>query len=220
MDGLDAFSWHDYQMGGAAPDIDNQKMGQFDHYLERLRILAPSKSLIVDELGLWNESPLGTLNLTGGTVCDWKTAGDRAVKMIVSLRAVGSECILPHIFAGGGGNKLDGFEPSNRGPQPKTSAFLMACYWLNNATPIGHRVIGDKAFFYAWRRSDGSTLVFAWGVEGSKIDFHPIGEWKTTDIFGQAVTTSALGSEPLLIWVAKTTAPELTLDAVAAALGQ
>jgi hypothetical protein len=221
LNNLDAFSWHDYRMNEFPPDADRGNWKSVDQYLERLRTLVPLKSLIVDELGLWNESPLGTLNLKGGdNVCDWKTACERAVKMTVMLRGGGVECILPHNFVGGGGHKLDGVDPSNRGPQPKSSTFLMTCYWLNGAKGAGHRVIGGRAFFYAWTRPDGSTLVFAWCTEGNTIGFHPANAWRTTDIFGQAVATQTLSEEPVLIWAAKADVPALTLDAVAAAMVQ
>jgi hypothetical protein len=140
--------------------------------------------------------------------------------MTVMLRDADVECILPHVFAGTGGHKLDGFEPSGRGPQPKTSAFLMTCYWLNGATPIGHRVIGDKTFVYAWKRLDGSTLAFAWCTEGSTVDFHSPEPWRITNVFGQRVVTSSLGPEPILIWADEKTAPELTLEAAVAMIRQ
>lgn len=129
-----------------------------------------------------------------------ETDGDRAIKMTVMLRGGGVECIVPNNFAGGGGHKLDGFDPANRGPQPKSSVFLMTCHWLNGATRVGHHVVGDKVFFYAWERPDGSTLVFAWCTEGNTSGFRPVSTWRTTDIFGQDVATQTLSEEPLLIW--------------------
>ncbi|HXI84263.1 MAG TPA: LamG-like jellyroll fold domain-containing protein, partial [Verrucomicrobiae bacterium] len=214
---FDGWSWHDYNRGYHAPDQD---YGTPDWVpileTDRLRYyfgnFATQKPLLVDELGLYGHSALGTTNATANpgynSNIDWYRGMCRAIKTTVMYRACGAAAIIPHIFTGYGQSpdsnlELFGWDMSAtnvnspRGPHPKTSAFLMTCYWLNGATFAGYRNPGTNAFLYAWQLADNSSLVVAWAPEGQTVPLQA-NALVTTDIYGRTNSVTALSEEPVL----------------------
>ena len=95
-----------------------------------------------------------------------------------------------------------------------TSAFLMTCHWLNGAQLIGHRVIGDSVFLYAWKSADERPFVMVWCTEGHSMPL----TMTFTDFFGREMKTNILGEEPVMIRFEKQQDPEKALDQVVAAM--
>src|ERR1017187_10222125 len=96
-------------------------------------------------------------------------------------RAAGVEALIPHVLAlfsqvpRNPNFAIYGWDASTdrviapRGPHPKTSAFLMTCYWLDGARPAQQRIINDRVFLYNWQLPSGGQLAFAWCSEGQTI---------------------------------------------------
>jgi hypothetical protein len=133
----------------------------------------------------------------------------RTIKTTVMYRACGVEAIMPHVFAlyTGVPNpnlELYGWDQSAtnsaapRGPHPKTSAFLMTCYWLNGATPIDYRTPGTNVFLYAWQLTNNTSLVIAWALEGQTVLLQTNGLAQATDIYGHTNNITALTEEPVV----------------------
>jgi hypothetical protein len=169
---------------------------------------------LVDELGLYGQSALGITNTTPNPVyrsnLDWYRGMCRTIKTTVMYRACGVEAILPHVFAlfaqpPNSNLELFGWDQSDtsgatlRGPHPKTSAFLMTCYWLNGATLVDYRTPGQKAFLYAWQLPNNTSLVIAWATEGQIVPLQPNG-LAATDIYGRPNNITALTEEPALFF--------------------
>src|SRR5260221_13817354 len=89
---------------------------------------------------------------------------------------------------------------SPRGPHPKTSAFLMTCYWLNGAMLADYRTPGQVAFLYAWQLTNNTSVVFAWAAEGQTVPLQTSGLPQTTDIYGNTNNIMALTEEPALFF--------------------
>ena len=172
---------------------------------------ATQKPLLVDELGLYGQSALGLTNTTTDPLyrsnLDWYRGMCRTIKTIVMYRACGVGDISPHVFAlyTGVPNpnlELYGWDLSatnsalSRGPHPKTSAFLMTCYWLNGATLVDYRAPGQNAFLYAWQLTNNTSLVFAWALEDQTVPLQMNGLPQATDIYGNTNNITALTEEP------------------------
>jgi hypothetical protein len=235
LDLFDGWSWHDYERGLYAPDQDYGAPGwspalETDHLIPYFGSFVTQKPLLVDELGLYGQSALGIANTTTNPTfrsnLDWYRGMCRAMKTCVMYRATGVEVLIPHVFALFGqvprnpNLEVYGWDASTdyviapRGPHPKTSAFLMTCYWLNGAQLIGHRALGDFVFLYAWKSANGRSFVMAWCAEGHTAPL----AMKFTDFFGRKMKTNILGEEPVMIHFEKQQDPEKVLDLVVAAM--
>ncbi len=209
---FDGWSWHDYYRGFFAPDVDYLSPDlvrsiSTDHLEWTCGRFADLPSLFVDELGLYGRSALGTDTGTNidthlASSLDWYRGMCRAIKTTVMYRAAGISCIIPHVLPlsedlSNPNFELCGWDNGFRGPHPKTSAFLMTCYWLNGATLAGYRNPGTNAFLYAWQLADNSSLVVAWAPEGQTIPLQ-VNALVTTDIYGRTNSVTALSEEPVL----------------------
>jgi hypothetical protein len=225
---LDGFSYHDYMMPQAAPDRDtipaHVMVPRIDRRVANFRSSTGNLPEFVDEVGLYGRSALGTVN-TGlpefQSNLSWQQGVWRAIKYVVMYRAAGVQVLIPHVFPMGtsdaqGNLEINGWDMGERGPHPKTSAFLMACYWLNGAGPIQQKVIDDQIFLYGWSRPDGHVLVMAWCIEGHSAKLRPAETFKISDIYGQAIKATLLGPEPTLFNPSGTTSVQGAMDAVAA----
>ena len=233
---FDGWSWHDYNRGYHAPDQD-YGTPDWVPILETDRLsyyfgnFATQKPLLVDELGLYGHSALGTTNATANpgynSNIDWYRGMCRAIKTTVMYRACGAETIIPHILTGYGQSpdsnlELFGWDMSAtnvnspRGPHPKTSAFLMTCYWLNGATLTDYRTPGQKAFLYAWQLPNNTSVVFAWATEGQTVSLINT-TLAATDLYGNSIPVSTLTETPVL-FQSSTLSPAALLTNVLAAL--
>jgi hypothetical protein len=222
---LDGFTFHDYYLRDAAPDARAQlRVGyrpRIDQIVQRYRLLLGDKELVMDEGGLFGHSALGIVNTQVGdndrlSELSWERALARTIKYVVMYRAENVQALIPHIFTARtkdakNNHELFGWELNNRGPHPKTSAFIMTCHTLEGARLIEKRILNNKLFLYAWQRPDGHPLVFAWCVEGHSAALRPTQRMRATDVFGHEVLTDMLGEEPVLFHQA-------TVDAIVAAL--
>jgi len=227
---IDGFSWHDYWAYDVPPDQDITRNGSvIPGILGRVQRYRQAAGfhygpLYISELGLYGQSALGMpyppvpKGLTGGptvTAPDWQTGMSRAIKYAVLYRAMGAEMMMPLVFSLGGFSLTDdqdtvyGWEYGYRGPAPKTSAFLMACYWLNNAQFVDYRFLGQKVFLLAWQRPNGASAVFAWTIEGQPVTLSSTAGLNATDIFGNSISATSLTSTPILFQSNTTTAVAL-----------
>ncbi|MEM4605990.1 MAG: hypothetical protein QW103_03085, partial [Candidatus Pacearchaeota archaeon] len=138
---------------------------------------------------------------------DWYRGLNRAIKSTILWVAGGVKVVSPHvlIFASKTNppelKQLDiyGFDFNYRGPHPKTSAFLMTSYWLNNATFIEKRILNNEVFFYGFRRNNGENIVFVWAKEGTTKQLKD-NTLDARDIYGKKVKVSRLGEEPVIFY--------------------
>jgi hypothetical protein len=161
----------------------------------------------------------------------WQRGMNRLIQSVVMWRADGADAIIPHVMPMSGSNtganwEVYGWEwgtsansPEGRGPHPKTSAYLMTGYWLNNATFVDARTPGQQVFLYAWRRPDNSSLVFAWTAEGHTASLQPSPAFTVRDIFGQTNQINALTETPVLFSSA-TLSPSVLMSNILMALTQ
>ena len=209
---LDGLTFHDYTDGGSPPDQDTPwgNAGvitpRVDECVNAFRSALGESTipLLVDEVGLYGQSALGIPN-TGDPAylsgISWQRGMYRAVKLTVMYQAGGVQAIIPHVLfisTTDADNYLEiyGYEADNRGPHPKTSAYLMSGYWLNNATLVDFRTLGKQVYLYAWRRPDDTSILFAWTVEGQSVGLNS--SMTVMDIFGRPRQISALTEEPVL----------------------
>lgn len=237
---LDYLSFHDYTMKALAPDSTRQAYLDDSHIISGIdtqctdyQQALPGKPQLVDEIGLYGHSALGIdwmpdVDEHYISDLDWEIGMRRAIKYVIMYRGAGVETLIPHVFARsaeypGGNLEIFGWDlgPSvgtSRGPHPKTSAFLMSCYWLNGATFLGRQTSVSNEMVYAWGYPDGSSLVSAWCREGYATSFLPDPAWQVTDIFGQPISATVLADNPILIHVPASVPSAGVLDAVTAAI--
>jgi Concanavalin A-like lectin/glucanases superfamily/Putative Ig domain len=217
---FDGWSWHDYGRGLYAPDQEYGSPNfspalETDHLIPYFGNFVTQKPLLVDELGLYGQSALGITNTTTDPLyrsnLDWYRGMCRTIKTVVMYRACGVEALSPHVLAQYAqppdpNLELYGWDQSGtnsaipRGPHPKTSAFLMACYWLNGATLVNYRTPGQQAFLYAWQLTNNTSIVFAWAAEGHTVPLQNNGLEQPTDIYGRTNNITALTEEPALFF--------------------
>ena len=185
---------------------------------------------MVDELGLYGQSALGLTNTTTDPLyrsnLDWYRGMCRTTKTAVMYRACGVEAMIPHVFAlyTGVPNpnlELYGWDLSatnsalSRGPHPKTSAFLMTCYWLNGATLANYFTPGTNVFLYAWQLTNNTSLVFAWVAEGQTVSLINT-TLAATDLYGNSIPVSTLTEMPVLFRSSTLSAAALLTNVLAA----
>lgn len=230
---LDVFSWHDYQLNDAPPDqIVPYPPGAWviSNLVQRVSRYRDSgvttDSLFVDEIGLYAGSALGVPYPSPpaesiSPLIDWRKGMNRSIKLAALYRAAGVQTLFPHqvglpVFSlTDVGNANYGWEYGSRGPQPKTSAFLMTCYWLNGAQFVDYRTLQQKVCLFAWRRPDNTAIVFAWTVEGQVVALNGSVALKATDIFGGSVTPASLTETPVLFYSTSQDAPTLLANVIA-----
>jgi Concanavalin A-like lectin/glucanases superfamily/Putative Ig domain/Cellulase (glycosyl hydrolase family 5) len=207
---IDTLTWHDYEDYRFPPDEDVS--GGFSNVLTRIALYRQAAQfsglLAITELGLWGNSALGMsygwaqTNWPAPPV--WTVAMARTIKQTVMYRAGGADVLMPQGLATGCGfsvgwdSTLGGWEYGNRGPAPKTSAFLMTCYWLNGAQLADYRTLGRSVFLFAWQRPDNTSVAFAWSLEGQSVSLNSTAGLNPTDIFGRSITPSSLTAMPIL----------------------
>jgi hypothetical protein len=215
---IDGLSWHDYwaycfppdkavlQDGKVAPHI----MGRSQAYRNAAGFDGP---LFITEMGVYGRSALGiptaTIDpgYTGGIITnapDWALGMTRGVKYAVMYRAAGVEMIMAHLISQEDTsvtdpqNALYGWEYGSRGPKAKTTAFLMAGYWLNEAERHDYRTPGEQMFLSAWRRANNTSVVFAWAGEGQSFALSNPAALTITDLYGSPLQVSQLRDHPIL----------------------
>jgi len=216
---IDGLSWHDYWAfkyppdatvtleDSLAPDI----FGRGQTHRDAAGFAGP---LFITEMGLFGKSALGIPtppidpSYNGGiaaTAPEWALGMTRGVKYAVMYRAAGAAVIIPHLLSQQDTSLIDqqnalyGWEYDQRGPKPKTSAFLMAGYWLNGAELRHYRTPGGQMVLSAWRRADSSSVVFAWAGEGQSFAISDPTALAMTDLFGNALQVNRLDDQPILI---------------------
>ncbi len=223
---LDDFSYHDYMMKFVNPDSTGQhyldaihQVSGLDNQVPKLATAALQKPMVVDEIGLYGQSALGidwtpSMNELYDSTLDWYRGLCRAIKYAVLYRANGAEMLTPHGLISHAtypnpnlqihGWDLGVSTTSNRGPHPKSSAFLMSCYWLNGASFVQKRTLGGKVLLYSWQRPNNTAVVFAWVLEGQTASFKTNTTLAATDVYGSSLQVSGLSQEPLLFHAANT----------------
>lgn len=218
---IDAFSWHDYLAYKFPPDQDVlQGDKTYPDILERAALQRAaarfSGPLFINEIGLYGQSALGIPTphihpgLTGtiANAPEWSVGMTRGVKYAVLYRSAGAEEITPHLLIAEPTGlddlhySLCGWDYGPRGPAPKTSAFLMTCYWLNGSELVDYRILGEQIVLTAWRRANNTSVVFAWAVEEQSFDLSsgtPI-NFGIRDVYGSPVQPSVLNENPILFY--------------------
>lgn len=232
---LNGLSWHDYWAfkfppdkavtydGAVAPDI----FGRGQVHREAAAFSGP---LFITELGVYGRSALGIPTpliepgYTGGILTnapEWTVGMARGVKYAVMYRATGTEMMMAHLLTHADAsltdqqNSLYGWEYLQRGPKPKTTAFLMAGYWLHGAEGRGYRTPGNQMVLSAWRRPNNTSVVFAWAGEGQSFALTNATVIPMTDLYGNALSVSRLGEQPILFHASHTNAAALLQSVLA-----
>ena len=225
---FDGWSWHDYNLGRFAPDHDYLapdwcRSITREHLQWCFGSNTVRKTMFVDELGLFGQSALGCPFVEGDALIDWHTGMCRAIKALLLYRAAGVACVIPFVIELGneGPNpnaEIFGWDYGYRGPHPKTSAFLMTCYWLSGAKLRDSRIVDDQLYLYAWKRPRSGLFVVAWCAEGQTRALSSVSGFTTTDIYGQPVQATTLGEEPILFHPIKGISPRKALEAIAGSI--
>ncbi len=228
---LDYYSFH--EVTAYRPDGPYSKDG--NGYVDCQKFFRPrigSLPMIASETHAWGRSALGTPNQDWPDVeiqTTWLEGMNRIAKAVVMWRADGVETIMQHVMPMYAEDAARNYEEFGwdyaaagkrpRGPHPKTSAFLMTAYWLNNASFVEARTPGQKVYLYGWRRADNSSLVFAWTTEGQTAPLRYTLPFSATDIYGRPVQVSGLTERPVLFF-STTQTPAAMISNVLAALTQ
>jgi len=215
---IDGLSWHDYWAFAVPPDravpLGNKLapniVGRSQAHRNAAGFDGP---LFITELGVYGQSALGIPTppidpgYSGGAIFnapDWALGMTRGIKYAVMYPAAGAEMISAHLLTQSdysltdGQNALYGWEYGDRGPKAKTTAFLMAGYWLNEAEGHGYRAPGEQMFLSAWRRPNNTSLVIAWAGEGQSFPLTNPPALTITDLFGSPLQVSQLRDQPIL----------------------
>jgi hypothetical protein len=150
----------------------------------------------------------------------------RTIKTTVMYRACGVESIIPETFTSyaqppNANLELYGWDQTGtnsaipRGPHPKTSAFLMTCYWLNGATLVNYFTPGTNVFLYAWQLTNNTSIVFAWAAEGKTVSLINT-TLAATDLYGNSIPVSTLTEMPVLFQSSSLSAAALLTNVLAA----
>ncbi len=232
---LDDWSWHDYDAGQYAPDQDYSAT----HWLiERLQSnygdASLAKETVVGELGLFGRSALGCPPpqetqgyMTSGTPgVSWYRGLCRAIKLATMYRAAGLTTLIPQNLEAfnrvpGSNWEIFGYDygPSdqvlNRGPHPKTSAFLMTCYWVGTATPVDYRRLGEQISLFAFQRG-GQALVMAWCTEDTTQTVNQAVAPSAMNIYGVSIQPTQLTEQPVIFTSTNVNAATLLSNVMAA----
>ena len=212
---VDIWSIHDYELGEFAPDQNDPLVRRLPDRLQATYSAeALAKPLIVGELGLFGRSALGAppprATDPSYSTLDWHQGMVRAIKNVVLYKTVNVVGVIPHmmgLFAHSPDYQqaFHGFDYGAaapdyvpRGPHPRTSAFLMACYWLEGATLVDYRTLDDRLFLYTFQRPGQPAVLFAWAKEGASFAITGGSVPAATDVYGRALTPAAVGAEPIL----------------------
>ena len=160
---------------------------------------------------------------------NWQRGMNRLIQSVIMWRADGAEAVMLHVMPLTGSNsaadnwEVFGWEWGNgsysRGPHPKTTAYLMTGYWLNDATFVDARTPGQKVFLFAWKRADNTSLVVAWTAEGLNAPLQPDPTLVVMDIFGQTNQINSLTESPAL-FTSATLSPSVLMSNILQALTQ
>ena len=216
---IDGLSLHDYwafkfppdQNVGVGANLASHVLGRVQAHRDAAQFNGP---FFVTEMGLLGQSALGIPtppidpSYNGGVSSNaptWSLGMMRGIKYATLYRAAGAEMINPHLLTLEDSSLTDqqnaiyGWEYGLRGPEPKTSAFLMSCYWLEGATLVDYRTLGEQIYLLAWRRPNNTSVVFAWAVEGQSWTLTNRTAFSMTDIYGASNQPIVLNSQPVLI---------------------
>jgi hypothetical protein len=227
-------SFHESMLRLLPPDYTGD-YAEADHIVSGLAVQLPRLmpnplpgGFLVDELDLYGKSALGIPSTGDGLYLsdtDWARGMNRGIKATVMYRAAGAAATIGLLTVRAATNTNELYEiygweyapNGDRGPHPKTSAFLMTCYWLNGAMFVETRTLGAKLLLYAWQRPNNTSVVFAWALEGQTANLKPNTGLTTTDIFGRTIQISTVGEEPVLFQASNSSASAL-LSAVVSAV--
>ncbi len=228
---LDVYTWHDDNYD-VAPDAPSRYQ-RVDQRLQYVKNQVGNLPLLITETKTVGASAIGAPAAVDGqwiSGINWQRGLARSAKTVVMYAAGGLLGYMPHVLAlhstaGASANwEIYGWEQASasgtarpRGPHPKTSAYLMTCYWLNNATFSTMRAPGEAVFLYAWRRNNNHSLLFAWAPEGQTVTLGNLTGLTTTDIFGRPRSAATLTEQPTLFH-SSTLSPTELLNTVLAAV--
>jgi hypothetical protein len=218
LDNVDIFAWHDYIHTIATPDQTFTYTNEIPGWIpspsvpqivqDTFAAAGRAAPFQITEISIRGLSPLwarqNPMPFENGypQALPWQKARDRTVKLAVLYRASGATALYPHSTVGALiTNNLSGpigdadWDYAYRGPQPKLSAFLMTCYWLNGLSPAGSEQTGPLwhlTFTNAVRQVE-----FYWTLEGSTTNI-PFAVDSLTDTYGNPIRTTEVGSMPLI----------------------
>jgi hypothetical protein len=214
---IDVLTWHDYWAYTYPPDADKADSNGQTRSNVMSRVIGYRQAaggfdgpLCIDEIGFWGDSALGIKYGAQGASYppppSWRVAMARTIKQTVMYRAAGANVIVPQNLVNGCdtgvgfASSLGGWEYGNRGPTPKTSAFLMACHWLQDAKFVGYNHHGTLWEFHWLRR--GQPMTFAWSEERYT---NPVRDQSVhvKDIYGNPLTEEEVTEMPVMVWGAK-----------------
>ena len=206
---LDYDVFHDYEARNGAPDIDiatNTVWGTIPQRVQN-NFAIYGKPIIVDEVGLYGVSALGAPNppplpgIVENSGLSWTTGMIYTIKYAI-MYAANNVVLMPHLLLNGttptNNDEVLGFDVNDRGPHPKTSAFLMSEYWVNGATLVDWRSPGTNVFLYAWQRPDNTSIVFAWAIDGQSFPLSANTAFTITDVYGRSIQPSVLTAQPII----------------------
>ena len=73
----------------------------------------------------------------------------------------------------------------------------MSCYWLNNADFVKKMTVNNNVLLYEYRKN-GKPVTFAWCLEGTTSKLLRPNTYPVIDIFGNPVSVTILGEEPVI----------------------
>lgn len=214
-----AGDFHDYLLGRRAPDgASGGGFYNIPKTSEIVRMNSGNAPFFVTEFGLQGVSAFGyasdptasALEPYGVSGLSWWQGYRRALVALFMYHGSGAKSVLPHDFFQSHGLEICGREsaPSggDRGYKPQASAYIMACYWLDQAVPVSHLERAGKMHIYASQKPNGESLATAWALEGNSVPMDPAmiasllqdTDVKIHDVFGREFTPTAFGDEPLI----------------------
>ena len=137
----------------------------------------------------------------------WRQAAQLAVKDVIICKAFNTQALLVHQIAQNinpPGKPFDysmyyGWDYGNRGPVYKLTAALMACYWLEGATPLVCTNLSSTANRACWvftfreGRGNLASWVFSGSDESTNLN---VSGYARYDIWGRSVNGTTVTAEP------------------------
>lgn len=233
---FDVWAFHDYYRGRVPPDqagafpMDGRplrlpplvkEMHEFQTVVERRPLWMNEGGLYgVSALGLRNDQQDGNALLSG---LPWRRGVTRAIQWVILYRLAGVELILPHVLSGYATDprrnlEVYGWEFGGRGPHPKTTAFVMACYRMAHASALRGRELDDRGYAVAWRDDSGAVVAAVWAHEGRRLRPRHDGLPPPQDVFGATPSSEGWSEEPRFYGFGIESTPNEALTRIAAAL--
>lgn len=203
---FDAYSYHHYP---SSNNVDNIPYENALYWHPG----AGAKPLWIGEEGIMGESSLGVRSTANSNSVvtysgiPWYTGMRRGTKVAVLYKAVGATGIVPHMQGAAAytynhePDEVCGFEmgggtvDNTRGPHPKNSAFLMACYRLQGYSPqsFTYHVVGSTTNAWTATFTNNLTqLTVKACVDGYTTNVSVSG---ASDVWGDAYSWGTLADE-------------------------